>query len=117
MSKWTCNVAFKLDNAKILVTDEQGTDLLKARLPTPGHPRAILGLMEGLSLWCQSPLSVALSADDSFSRRAMELYFGNDFWPTESALVQFRFVQRVRRGRPIEGLGDFRDLYAMEAYR
>ena len=47
----------------------------------------------------------------------MELYFGNDFWPTESALVQFRFVQRVRRGRPLEGLGDFRDLYAMEAYR
>jgi hypothetical protein len=84
-------------------------DLLKARLDTqPCHPRALLTLLEGLSLWCGEPLSVALPVAEHSRASLPSTLFGDELWPGESVLVRFAFVDRVRRPARLEGLGDFR---------
>lgn len=96
--------------ARLLLTAAEG-DLLKARLnATPCHPRALVTLLEGLSLWSGQPLCVALSVDDSCRRWPGAPLFGDELWPTESQLVRFDVVGRGRRSGRLTGLGDFRQL-------
>ena len=92
----------------MLVTCPEG-DLLKARLDTrPCHPRALLTLLEGLSLWSGEPLRVALSVDEDCHGFAGSTLLGDELWPAESPLVRFEPVQRDRPVRRLLGLGDFR---------
>jgi hypothetical protein len=92
---------------RLLVTRPEG-DLLKARLDTqPCHPRALLTLLEGISLWSGEPLRVALSADDDFRDSCGSRLFGDELWPAESQLVRFEPVHLDRPERRLEGLGDF----------
>jgi hypothetical protein len=82
---------------------------MKARLDSyPCHPRALLTLLEGLSLWSGEPLRVALSADERFRSLQPSTLFGDELWPGESPLVRFDIVQPVRRRVRLAGLGDFR---------
>lgn len=78
---------------------------------TASHPRAVATLMEGLSLWHQRPLSVVLcvDAEASFSATRMldELGFGAR---TVHYEVEVAFRAHRRRGRRIQGLGNFGDL-------
>ena len=61
---WRCSLRVTQQYMKLLLSCPEG-DLLKAQLdPRPCHPRALLTLLEGLSLWAGEPLSVALSADE-----------------------------------------------------
>jgi hypothetical protein len=93
----------------LLVRDETG-DLLKARLPlSPRHPRALLTLLEGLSLWSGEALSVVVSAGESSDWAGSGL-FGDELFPAESQLVQFRIGRRGCRGHRLRGVGDFRAL-------
>jgi|JI10StandDraft_1071094.scaffolds.fasta_scaffold748246_1 hypothetical protein len=107
---WRGRLRVTPSQACLLVTDEQG-DLLKARLELqPRHPRALLTLLEGLSLWSGEPLSVALSADGLCHPGHGSTLFGDELWPGESPLVRFVVVgPELRRGR-LDGLGDFRTL-------
>ena len=107
---WRCSLRVTERHATILVVGPAG-DLLKARLDSaPCHPRALLTLLEGLSLWCGEPLSVALSADErSHTSRASTL-FGDGLFPAESGLVRFELVGRGPRKGRLDGLGDFRPL-------
>jgi hypothetical protein len=106
---WQCHLHVTANTATLLVTDPTN-DLLKARLdPHPSHPRALLTLLEGISLWGGSPLRVALSVDASFQPGRESSLLGDELWPTESALVQFDIVHPVRPKR-LDGLGDFRRL-------
>ncbi len=104
-SKWT----------KVLLT--HGPDeLLKALLPPPSqvrHERAAMTLIEGLSLWLDTTVPVALSvaaADagfclgltDEMGMGMRSVFYRVDV--TEPADV------RRRRGIRIPGVGDFRDL-------
>jgi hypothetical protein len=109
MRDWKPILRVSQGQALLLVTSEFD-DVLKARLPlTPHHPRALLTLLEGLSLWSGHPLTVAVSAADHLEWIGSGL-FGNDFIPAESQLVQFRVVHRGCRGQRLGGVGDFRSL-------
>ena len=113
MSRWKVTLRPDPREVRLLVTSGVWGDLLKARLPLPGHPRAVLGLLEGLALWAGSPLAAAITADSRWSRTSVSTLFGGEVWPPESALVHFDFVDR-RSPRRIRGLGDFRAVYAAE---
>ena len=57
MRDWKAVLQVTRSSALLLVTSEVG-DVLKARLPlSPSHPRALLTLLEGLSLWDGEPLT------------------------------------------------------------
>lgn len=108
LRSWRCSLRVTQSHATLLLSSPDG-DLLKARLDTrPCHPRALLTLLEGLSLWCGEPLSVALTADASCRSSLPSTLFGDELWPGESALVRFEFVQRAPRPKRLGGLGDFR---------
>jgi hypothetical protein len=110
MPEWNLRLHLTPRTLKVLAEDPLG-DVLRARLPSrPGHPRALLTLLEGLALWSGEPLTAAISAagklDSSFDRDL----FGGGFYPPESDLVRYRTLP-VRGHRQIEGLGDFRAMY------
>lgn len=107
---WRCNLRVTERHATILVMGPEG-DLLKARLDTrPCHPRALLTLFEGLSLWCGEPLSVALSVAERFHASPISTLFGDGLFPAESGLVRFEVVERGPHKARLRGLGDFRAL-------
>jgi hypothetical protein len=108
MSTWSTTLRVT-DTVKLLITDEEGNDLLRARLPRRCyHPRALLTLLEGLALWGGTPLTAVISVDDSAGRSDADL-FGGQLWPAESALVRFDFHRSCQQLR-LRGLGDFRDV-------
>ena len=114
---WRCTLRVTSRQVCLLVTTPHA-DVLKARLDTsPCHPRALLTLLEGLSLWNGEPLSVALSADDDSATSRPSMLFGDELWPAESPLVRFEIVDRVSRRARLAGLGDFRPLRATGSRR
>ena len=111
MPDWLAKVLLTKDGfTKLWIENPEG-DLLKARLPRPKHPRALLTLLEGAALWTGSPLCAAISVEGRPDPTFVADLFGGD-WPGDSALV--RFVTAVRRDRvrraQIAGIGDFRQL-------
>jgi len=112
MYRWKIAVGVTARSTKLLVTDAEGHEVLKAALPpTPQHPRALLTMLEGMALWAGRPLTAAISAGPSLPRGIDEALFGVDLLPNDSALVRFE-VAAPRRGRrrTLSGLGDFRQL-------
>lgn len=98
------------ETIRILVTDADDNDLLKAHLRgSPQHPRALLTTLEGLALWCGEALDVVICADIPVDHSLGLGAFG-DGWPEESPLVHFAFRETPRHGRRIQGFGDFRRL-------
>jgi|KBSSwiStaDraftv2_1062776.scaffolds.fasta_scaffold1349512_2 hypothetical protein len=109
---WQCTLRVLPGEVRLLLTAPSG-DLLKARLaPRPSHPRALLTLLEGLSLWAGAPLQVALSVDESCRGLHDSMLFGDELWPAESSLVKFDVAARAGRRARLRGLGDFRALRA-----
>jgi hypothetical protein len=105
---WRCTLRVTQHQVTLLLCGPTG-DLLKARLDTrPCHPRALLTLLEGLSLWSGEPLCVALTADAASRGLLPSTLFGDELWPGESALVRFVIAEHVRRPARLAGLGDFR---------
>ncbi len=93
--RWRCTLQVNAYETKLLVSNSVG-DLLKARIDaSPQHPRALLTLLEGLSLWSGYPLCVALSVDDSCPEWPGTLL--GDFYPRESQLVHFDLIPTGRR--------------------
>lgn len=78
---------------------------------TSSHPRAAATLLEGLSLWHQQALSVVLCADvevcSSATRMLDQLGFGTR---TVHYDVEVAFLAHPRRGRRLQGFGNFGDL-------
>jgi len=78
---------------------------------TASHPRAAATLLEGLSLWHQQALSVVLCADveacSSATRMIDDLGFGTK---TVHYDVELAFRAHQRRGRRLQGFGNFGDL-------
>jgi hypothetical protein len=78
---------------------------------TATHPRAAATLLEGLSLWHQQALSVVLCADVGGSSSAMQMFDHLGFGvKTVHYDVDVVFPARPRRGRRIQGFGNFSDL-------
>lgn len=114
MRPWMGSVRVTTREVRVLVSDPQRGDLLKARLP-PGaqHPRALLTLLEGMALWRGQPLRVVVSAASAEDGRPCFCgsgLFGDELWPGESPLVRYEVGGRDPRPRRLVGLGDFRPL-------
>jgi len=106
--RWTSKLAVTPQELLLLVNSERRGDLLKARLPArPGHPRALLTMLEGLALWSGEPLRTVISAGESVQVGCALGLFGDDLWPAGSPLVQFDPAVPASRKR-LRGLGDFR---------
>jgi hypothetical protein len=104
---WHCTLQVTPTAVTLLVRDGS-RDLLKARFDLHcSHPRALLTLLEGLSLWQGRPLRVALSVADACLMGQSSMIFGDELWPAESQLVQFDLVDRVRP-KPLRCVGNFR---------
>jgi hypothetical protein len=74
------------------------------------HPRAAATLLEGLALWHQRPLAVALCVDEKESSSAIHLYDGLGTG-VRNVHFEVAVVPRGRRGgHRIAGLGRFGDL-------
>lgn len=110
MRDWKTVLRVTKSGVLLLVTSEAG-DLIKASLPpSPQHPRALLTLLEGLALWRGQPLQVAISVGVSSADWTGSGLFGDDLFPAESQLVQFRVEHHVSRARRLRGVADFRRL-------
>lgn len=110
MQRWRTTLHLGSSSVKLLMTDEEGHDILRARLPRRSdHPRALLTLLEGLALWCGVPVTAVVSAADSARRSCDSGLFGGQVWPAESALVHFDFVEAGKQHR-LRGLGSFREV-------
>jgi hypothetical protein len=105
-----------------LLVMEGRDELLRAILgpPSATHPRAAATLLEGLALWHQRPLAVALCVDEKESTSSLHLYDALGMGE-RSVHYSVAVVPRVRRGggRRIGALGRFGDLRQLcfEAYR
>lgn len=118
MDTWMTMVEPTPRAVRLLMTDPEGNEVLKAALPAfPQHPRALLTLLEALALWVGVPLTVAIFASHRVDRHRAEALFGNEFLPMDSALVHFDLTGPVRRRRTIAGVGDFRALRALRRRR
>lgn len=109
---WKATVHPRTWSTKLIVTDEHRDEILKASLPTPpGHPRALLTLLEGLALWSDHPLAAAICVGPSCGPLPDAEDFGAPFTQVGSALVRLHVVDdRARRPRRLTGLGDFQQL-------
>jgi hypothetical protein len=97
---------------RILVMEGRDERLRAVLGPAHGtHPRAAATLLEGLALWHQMPLAVALCVDDSASSSALHLY---DALGEGARNVHFDVGIVVRdrraRGRRLSCPGRFGDL-------
>jgi hypothetical protein len=110
MAQWPTTIRLDQD-LRLLVTDPQGQDQIKARLPLrPKHPRALLTLLEGVALYSGEPIYAVISAGNRPDDWLGCETWGDDLWPAESPLVQFDFLtpRLPRPGRTLRGVGDFR---------
>jgi hypothetical protein len=114
MSHWKAAVEINPALVKFLITNQQGDDLFKARIPhRPQHPRALLTLLEGAALWSGRPIGAVIGVGaPSVHFCDVEDVLGESMF-RESALVHLDFVE-VRPRRKIRGLGDFRGLRLLQ---
>ena len=111
MESWKTILQLTPRATRLLVTDPERNEVLKAVLPPyPQHPRALLTCLEGLALWSGQTLSVAIFAGPAVERRCGEALFGDGLLPLDSALVRFDYLSPPGRRRTIPGVGDFRQL-------
>jgi hypothetical protein len=103
---WHATVEVLPETIWVWVSEATGRDVLRACLSRrPGHPRALLTMLEGLALWNGAPLSVVIGVDQPVcDSLGLGLYGAEETWPEESALVSFCFRQP---SRPPRRLGRF----------
>jgi len=78
---------------------------------TASHPRAAATLLEGLPLWHQQRVSVVLCADVEASSSATQMFDDLGFGTkTVHYDVELAFRADHRRGRRLQGFGNFGDL-------
>lgn len=115
MEPWKTILQVTPRTTRLLVTDHERNEVLKAALPPfPQHPRALLTCLEGLALWSGQTLCAAISAEPPVGQRCAEALFGDGLLPLDSALVRFDYLAPPRRRRTISGVGDFRQLRLLQ---
>jgi hypothetical protein len=112
MERITVTMQPLADQTRLLVMAGKD-ELMRAILgpTTASHPRAAATFLEGLALWHQQALSVVLCADvevcSSATRMLDQLGFGTRAVHYD---VEVAFLAHPRRGRRIQGFGNFADL-------
>lgn len=97
---------------RLLLTHNE-REILRAVLPAPSQAdwRAAPTLCEGLALWLQQPLSVALYADAQGTSSALTLCDGFGFGDHRVHYeVEVLEAGRRQRPRPLGSFGDLRQL-------
>jgi hypothetical protein len=97
-------------HVRLLLSEPMAGTSLKARLPSePRHERAVLLLLEAISLWYGQPLHAVIDADASDARRHPERWarlLGDP--PEPHVRVEWVGVPRVpARDRFLGSMGDF----------
>lgn len=113
MSRYKVLMSSSSSRTRLLLLDGRD-ELMRAVLP-PGHllrqRRAASTLLEGLSLWFDTQLPVALSAAEAEASFYLDLVdeFGR---PARSVFFDVELVEpgQRRRSRRLRGIGDFSDL-------
>lgn len=114
MSRYKVLLSSSLSRTRLLLLDGHD-ELMRAVLP-PGYllrqRRATSTLLEGLSLWLDARLPVALSADEADSCFYLDLV--DDLGcPARSVFFDVHLVEQTRprrRPRRLGGVADFADL-------
>ncbi len=110
MQRWRTTVHVARSTVKILVTDEEGDEVLRARLPrASNHPRALLTLLEGVALWSGAPVTAVISAAAAARSTCGSELFGAPWAPADSALVRLDVIEG-RRQYHLRGLGRFSEV-------
>jgi hypothetical protein len=92
-------------------------EILRGDLPPASpaiHQQAARRLLEGLALWLDQQLPVALSADAQESAFALGLCDPLGIG-VHTLFYAVEFVDRRRRGRRIRGIGNFAELRQLDA--
>jgi hypothetical protein len=97
---------------RLMLTAPSQSTVMKARLPNPPqHPRAVMSLLEAISLWYRQPLHAVIDADAEDVRRDPErwaLLLGDA--PELAVAVEWAAVPALRRKDPfLASMGDFKD--------
>jgi hypothetical protein len=99
----------------VMAVGMAGETRLKARLPMAAvHPRAAIGVLEGLALWCGRRLPVAVGVTASSRCFVEDLLPAGPAWC--SPLVELFPVdlpRRRARGTRLDGVGDFRAMRSL----
>ncbi len=118
MQPWTAKVKICSERARLLVVDPDNNDVIKATLPPfPKHPRALLSLLEGIAQWEGVRISCVISAEREWPDMLGSERWEVDLHTTSSALISVKYAvprPSLGRGRRITGIGDFRDVRALE---
>lgn len=113
MSRYKVLLSSSSSRTRLVLLDGRD-EMMRAVLP-PGHllrqRRAASTLLEGLSLWLDAQLPVALSADEAEASFYLDLVdeLGR---PARSVFFEVELVDQAPRRRPrrVRGVGDFSDL-------
>jgi hypothetical protein len=97
-------------HVRLMLAEPMAGTSLKARLPSqPAHDRAVLALLEALSLWYGLPLHAVIDADAEDVRRQPERWarwLGDP--PEPHVRVEWMAVPRGRKNdRFLSTMGDF----------
>jgi hypothetical protein len=91
---------------RVLLLDDEGKAILKARLPQePRHPRALEWLCEALGLWCGRPIHAAVAADRPGAWCATKPWLDTFDAVTRNPLCEIEFVASTRPPKERDGLG------------
>ena len=115
MSMMTVRMVLRESGTRLLVTDETGQTLLKARLSSgrEAHRLACRTLLEGLALFCNARVRVVLSAESEEISCAQGLLDGLGFGKDT---LFYEVEVHVPRDQRRSGVGDFRDVRRLCSY-
>lgn len=115
---WLC-IEPAATEVRLLLSEPSAGTSLKARLPTqPADPRALMMLLEALSLWYGLPLHAVLDAAAEDVRKRPEYWsvlLGDA--PERAVRVEWAAVSPPRKhDRFLEPMGDFRSARQLLAF-
>lgn len=90
MNNWKIKVRLSGSGIRISVTSPEDI-ILNACFPHPGHPNALLTLLEGLALWQESIITAVVSVDPSCHLLLDEDSLGA-LWKKGSWMVRYQFI-------------------------
>ena len=94
---------------RLMLTAPSESTVMKARLPNPPcHSRALIALLEAISLWYRQPLRAVLDADAEDVRRDPErwaMLLGDA--PELAVAVEWAAVPARRKDPFLASMGDF----------
>ena len=104
-------------DTQLLIT-HHNDDVVRACLPcAPSHRNSLQRLLEGIALWHDQHIDVALVAAASCPHSRVSAFLGDDLVEPKLAPYRVRVHREIAAPRRLRGPGDFRNLYAIHGRR